>query len=71
MKCILCGLDQQACLDYGIYERGGEEAMVCTRHQPISVIDPATGSLIHTGALDALRQALKLKWKDVDKPGAP
>ena len=71
MKCILCGKDQGKCLDYGIYERGGMEAMVCTEHQPISEIDPATESLRRTENLDLLRRALKLSWEDVGKPEAP
>ena len=68
MKCVVCSLEQAACLDYGIYERGGVEAMICTEHQPIAEIQEDTGSLEHTENLDLLRKALKLTWKDVDKP---
>lgn len=68
MKCIICRTDEAECLDKAIYERDGVKAVVCTKHQPLAEIDEATGSLKHTSKLDLLRKALKMKWKDVDKP---
>ena len=67
MNCVICNLDMAECLDYGIYRRGGFEAMVCTEHQPISTIQ-ASGNLKHTPNLGLLRQALDLRWSDIDKP---
>lgn len=67
MNCVICNKDEIECLDYGTYDRGGVEAMVCTEHQPLSEIGE-NGSLKHTVNLQLLKNALKLQWAEVDAP---
>lgn len=64
MNCIVCNRDQDECLDYGIYERGGKSAMVCTTHQPISTLGSNKG-LERTTGLRLLKDALGLTWEQV------
>ncbi len=68
MNCVICNLDQDECLDYGIYEQDGRKAMVCQEHQPLSELK--NGKLEHTLDLRLLKNALKMTWAEVDAPEA-
>ena len=70
MNCIVCNREQADCLDYGVYERGDWEAMVCTEHQPIAKLT-LRGSLEHTMNLRLLKEALNLTWAQIDAPKKP